>query len=228
MPSLERSPPPSTRELGGDQKGRRKLSWSVTSSYGIPRGVAASVNRTVALPRELAWMVAVHPSPLFSSQVKLGHAAEGTSTLRPTQLCGSSGVVSAGVVWRGACAAAVGGRASAAASAASRTACARAEMLGANARWSAALPSELHTFGTLAAWMLSMITCSAWSTQLMCSDWPCRAYARRDSGLVQRHIICIMSSSTFAALSAVARPMRIECHECLEAAVESKQCVSMW
>jgi hypothetical protein len=82
MPSLERSPPPSTRELGGDQKGRRKLSWSVTSSYGIPRGVAASVNRTVALPRELAWMVAVHPSPLFSSQVKLGHAAEGTSTLR--------------------------------------------------------------------------------------------------------------------------------------------------
>jgi hypothetical protein len=121
-------------ELGGDQNGQRKSSWSVTSSYGMPRGVAASVNRTVALPRELDWMVAVHPLPSFSSQVKFGHAAAGTSTLRPMQSRGSRGAVLGGVAVSGARAAAACGCASAAASAASSTACARAEMLGANAR----------------------------------------------------------------------------------------------
>ena len=37
---------------------------------------------------------------------------------------------------------------------------------------------------------------------------PCRAYALSDSGFVQRQIIWITASSTLAALSAVARPMR--------------------
>jgi hypothetical protein len=76
----------------------RKLSWRVTSLYGMPRGVAASVKRTVAPDRPLVCTMAVQPFPSFSSQMKSGHADAGTSTRRPAQRCGSSGEASGVIV----------------------------------------------------------------------------------------------------------------------------------
>ena len=130
----------------------------------------------------------------------------GTRTRRPTALVRVSGEASGG-----AGGAAVASPASL--SALSSTCRARAGTVPPKWCCRAMLPSLLHTFGTLDDKMASMTAFSARSTQLMCSDVPCRAYTLSDSGFAHRHIIWMTLSSHPAALRAVARPERSECQE---------------